>query len=90
MRAKVVHRQGVADETSGRKLGEHPDVIEQVMMTHFLVTALFLLTIVGSAFVLGIAAGYWAIRGFLNFFDPARTRNKPTRAPALAPTHSGD
>jgi hypothetical protein len=58
------------------------------MMT-FLVTALFLLTIVGS-FAFGIAAGYWAIRGFLNFFDPARTRNKPARAPALAPTHSGD
>jgi len=58
------------------------------MMT-FLVTALFLLTILGS-FVLGVVAGYWVIRGFLNFFDPARTRNKPSRAPALAPTPSGD
>ena len=58
------------------------------MMT-FLVTVLFLLTIIGS-FALGVAAGYWVIRGFLNFFDPARNRNKPARAPALAPTTSGD
>ena len=58
------------------------------MMT-FLVTALFLLTILGS-FVFGVAAGYWVIRGFLNFFDPGRTRNRPSRAPALAPTPSGD
>ena len=50
---------------------------------------MLLLTIVAS-FAIGIAAGYWVIRGFLNFFDPARTRNKPTRAPALAPTVSGD
>ena len=55
----------------------------------FLVTALFLLTIIGS-FALGVAAGYWVIRGFLNFFDPARNRSKPARAPALAPTTSGD
>ena len=55
----------------------------------FLVTILFLLTVVGSL-ALGVAAGYWVIRGFLNFFDPARTRNKPARAPALAPTTSGD
>jgi hypothetical protein len=58
------------------------------MMT-FLVTALFLLTIVAS-FAFGVAAGYWAIRGFLNLFDPARTRSKPASAPALAPTPSGD
>ncbi|MGA7459108.1 MAG: hypothetical protein WBW69_02725 [Candidatus Korobacteraceae bacterium] len=58
------------------------------MMT-FLVTALFLVTILGS-FVFGVAAGYWVIRGFLNFFDPARNRNKPARARALAPTTSGD
>ncbi len=58
------------------------------MMT-FLVTILFLLTVV-SSLALGVAAGYWVIRGFLNFFDPARTRNKPARAPALAPTTSGD
>ena len=55
----------------------------------FLVTVLFLLTIIGS-FALGVAAGYWVIRGFLNFFDPARNRNKPAGAPALAPTTSGD
>jgi len=50
---------------------------------------MLLLTIIGS-FVVGIAAGYWVIRGFLNLFDPARTRNKPTRARALVPTPSGD
>jgi len=55
----------------------------------FLVTVLFLLTILGS-FVFGVAAGYWVIRGFLNFFDPARTRSKPARAATLAPTPSGD
>jgi hypothetical protein len=57
------------------------------MMT-FLVTTLFLLTILAS-FALGIAAGYWVICGFLNFFDPKRSR-KPASAPALAPTVSGD
>ena len=55
----------------------------------FLVTILFLLTVLGSL-ALGVAAGYWVIRGFLNFFDPARTHNKPARARALAPTPSGD
>ena len=54
----------------------------------FLLTALFLLTIAGS-FALGVALAHWTIRGFLNLFDPARTRTKPSRAPALAPT-SGD
>jgi hypothetical protein len=57
------------------------------MMT-FLVTILFLLTIVAS-FALGIGAGYWVICGFLHFFDPKRPRIKPSSAPALAPT-SGD
>jgi len=55
----------------------------------FLLTALFLLTIAGS-FALGVALAHWTIRGFLNLFDPARTRNKPTAAPALATTTSGD
>lgn len=55
----------------------------------FFVTALFLLTVLGS-FVFGVAAGYWVIRGFLNIFDPARGRNKPAAAAALAPTPSGD
>jgi hypothetical protein len=57
-------------------------------MTTFLLSTLLLVTIV-AAFAFGVAAGYWVIRGFLSFFDPGRTRNKPTRAPALAPT-SGD
>lgn len=58
-------------------------------MTTFFLSTLLLLTIVGS-FALGIAAGYWVIRGFLNLFDPARGRNKPTRAATLEPIPSGD
>ncbi len=58
------------------------------MMT-FLVSTLFLLTIVAS-FALGIAAAYWVIREFLNFFDPSRTVRKRASSPALAPTASGD
>ncbi len=58
-------------------------------MTTFFLSTLLLLTIVGS-FTFGIAAGYWVLRGFLNLFDPARTRNKQARATALAPTASGD
>lgn len=50
---------------------------------------MLLLTIVAS-FAIGIAAGYWVIHIFLNFFDPARTRNKSAHATALAPTVSGD
>jgi hypothetical protein len=58
-------------------------------MTTLLLSTLLLLTIVGC-FAFGIAAGYWVIRGFLNLFDPSRTRSKPTAATALAPTPSGD
>jgi hypothetical protein len=57
-------------------------------MTTFLLSTMLLLTIV-AAFAFGVAAGYWVICGFLNLFNPTRTRNKPTRAPALAPS-SGD
>ena len=56
-------------------------------MTTFFLSTLLLLTIV-AAFAFGVAAGYWVICGFLNFFNPARSR-KPRRAPALAPS-SGD
>ncbi|MGB8887153.1 MAG: hypothetical protein WCC87_10550 [Candidatus Korobacteraceae bacterium] len=58
------------------------------MMT-FLVSSLFLLTIVGS-FAFGILAAYWVIREFLNFFDPSRPGKKPSTSAALAPTASGD
>lgn len=58
------------------------------MMT-FLVSTLFLLTIVGS-FALGIGAAYWVIREFLNFFDPSRTGKQSTPSAALAPTVGGD
>jgi hypothetical protein len=57
------------------------------MMT-FLLTTLFLLTILGS-FAFGIAAAYWVICKFLDFFDPARTPSKPAAVRELAPT-SGD
>ncbi|HKD86557.1 MAG TPA: hypothetical protein VKB58_17545 [Terriglobales bacterium] len=58
-------------------------------MTTFFLSSMLLLTIVGC-FAIGIAAGYWAIRIFLNFFDPGRPRNKAAHAAALAPTTSGD
>lgn len=58
-------------------------------MTTLFLSTMLLLTIVGS-FAIGIAAGYWVIRIFLNFFDPARTRNKQAHAATLAPTVSGD
>ena len=58
-------------------------------MSTFFLSTMLLLTIVAS-FAIGIAAGYWVIRTFLNFFDPARTRSKHARATALAPTVSGD
>jgi hypothetical protein len=54
-------------------------------MTAFMLSFLLLFTIV-SAFVLGIALGYWAICGVLHFFHPARAQRKAGRAPALAPT----
>jgi hypothetical protein len=57
-------------------------------MTTFLLSTMLLLTII-AAFAFGVAAGYWVICTFLNLFNPTRTRNKPTRAPALAPS-SGD
>jgi hypothetical protein len=57
-------------------------------MTTFFLSTLLLLTIV-AAFAFGVAAGYWVICGFLNFFNPARTRPKPAGSPALAPS-SGD
>ncbi len=58
-------------------------------MTTFLLTTLFLLTILAS-FAVGIAAAYWMIWEFLNLFDPKRTGSKPAKAPALAPTAGGD
>ena len=58
-------------------------------MSTFFLSSMLLLTIVAS-FAIGIAAGYWVIHIFLNFFDPARTRNKSAHATALAPTVSGD
>jgi hypothetical protein len=57
-------------------------------MTTFLLSTMLLLTIV-AAFAFGVAAGYWVICGFLNLFNPARTRTKPASAPVFAPS-SGD
>ncbi|MFI5116556.1 MAG: hypothetical protein ACHP8B_07635 [Terriglobales bacterium] len=58
-------------------------------MTTFLLSVLLLFTIVG-AFAFGVAMGYWAICGLLNLFHPNPTPNKPSSAPALAPTVGGD
>ena len=55
---------------------------------------LFLLTLmiftIAAAFALGIALGYWAICGILNFFNPTRLPKQPAKASVLAPTASGD
>lgn len=58
-------------------------------MNAFFSSILLLLTII-AAFTFGIAAGYWVLCGFLHFFDPGRTAQSAKRAPALAPTTSGD
>jgi hypothetical protein len=58
-------------------------------MNAFMLSFLLLSTIV-AAFVFGIALGYWVICGVLHLFHPARTQRRAARAPALAPTASGD
>jgi hypothetical protein len=58
-------------------------------MTTFLLSALLLFTIV-AAFAFGVAMGYWVICGVLSLFHPGRTQDKPSSAPALAPTAGGD
>jgi hypothetical protein len=58
-------------------------------MTTFLLLFLMIFTI-GSAFVLGIALGYWVICGILNFFSPARLSTERASTPVLATTPSGD
>ena len=58
------------------------------MMT-FLLTTLFLLTILGS-FAFGILVAYWVICKFLDLFDPSRSKDKPSAVRELAPTTSGD
>jgi len=58
-------------------------------MTPALLSFLLLFTILIS-FVLGIALGYWTVCAILNFFNPGRMRDRPTREPKLAPLPSGD
>jgi hypothetical protein len=58
-------------------------------MTPVLLSFLLLFTIVVS-FVLGIALGYWAVCGILNFFNPARLHKRPTGRPTFAHSASGD
>lgn len=58
-------------------------------MTTFLILFLVIFTIV-SAFVLGIAIGYWVICGILNFFNPARISKEPTSRAVLAAAPSVD
>jgi hypothetical protein len=58
-------------------------------MTPVLLSFLLLFTIVVS-FVFGIALGYWAVCGILNFFNPSRQTRTPTRRPTFATSPSGD
>ena len=58
-------------------------------MNAFMLSFLLLSTII-FAFAFGIALGYWAICGVLYLFSPARSQRRAARAPALAPTASGD
>ena len=58
------------------------------MMT-FLLTTLFLLTVL-SSFAFGIIAAYWVICKFLDFFHPARRKDEPSAVRELAPTATGD
>ena len=58
-------------------------------MTPVLMSFLLLFTIVAS-FVLGIALGYWAVCGILNFFNPSRRHRTPTRRQTFAHSPSGD
>ena len=62
---------------------------EENDMTTFLLSTLLLFTIV-AAFAFGVAVGYWVICGVLSLFHPGRTQDKPSSAPALAPTAGGD
>jgi hypothetical protein len=62
---------------------------EENDMTTFLLSTLLLFTIV-AAFAFGVAMGYWVICTVLNLFHPNRIANKPSSAPALAPTAGGD
>jgi hypothetical protein len=55
----------------------------------FLLSVLFLVTVVASL-AAGVAAGYWVIHGFLNFFDPKRPRREANAATVMASTPSGD
>jgi len=59
-------------------------------MGTFFNSTLLLLTII-AAFAFGVASGYWAIRGFLNLFNPSRSEAKLASSnAALATTTSGD
>ena len=58
-------------------------------MTPILMSFLLLFTIV-VCFVFGIALGYWAVCGILNFFNPSRTRRSRFPRPNFATSPSGD
>ena len=45
---------------------------------------------IATAFIFGIALGYWAVCGVLYLFQPARPLRKVEPARILAPTASGD
>jgi hypothetical protein len=58
-------------------------------MTPGLMSFLLLFTIIVS-FVFGIALGYWAVCGILNFFDPSRALRSRSPRPSFATSPSGD
>jgi hypothetical protein len=58
-------------------------------MGTFFNSTLLLLTIM-AAFAFGVASGYWAIRGFLNLFNPSRTETKLGSSKTALAAPSGD
>ena len=58
-------------------------------MTPVLLSFLLLFTIF-VCFVVGIALGYWAVCGILNFFNPERPKQTRNPRPNFAPSPSGD
>ena len=58
-------------------------------MTPVLMSFLLLFTIVVS-FIFGIALGYWAVCGILDFFNPSRPRGTRSPRPTFAASPSGD
>ena len=85
MRGKVASRGEIARPVAAKGIDRWlPD--EKVLLTFMFLSLLLLLTIL-FAFITGIALGHWTIFAVLNFFDPARLREKQEKTAAtLAPS----